>query len=57
MEDKINRTLEYYLVKQKQILTIVNTSNSLTVDDIIDYGDQMFIIENKITALEIAKEN
>jgi len=57
MEDKIDRTLEYYFVKQKQILTIVNASNSLTVDEIIHYGEEMAIIENKITALEIAKEN
>ena len=57
MEDKIDRTLAYYLVKQKQILNTVNTSNSLTVDDIIHYGEEMSIIENKITALEIAKEN
>jgi hypothetical protein len=57
MDDKINRTLEYYLVKQNQILTIVNTSNSLTVNDIIDYGEEISVIENKITALEIAKEN
>lgn len=57
MGDKIERTLEYYFVKQKQILTLVNGSKSLSVDDIIDYGEEMSIIENKITALEIAKEN
>lgn len=57
MEDKIDMALEYYLVKQKQILNIVNTSNSLTVDDIIHHGQEMYIIENKLTALEVAKEN
>ncbi|MFK7783174.1 hypothetical protein [Psychroserpens sp.] len=57
MEDKIDRTLVYYLVKQKQILDKVNMSNSLTVDEIIHYGEEISIIENKITALEIAKEN
>jgi len=57
MEDKINRTLEYYMIKQKQILTIVNSSTSLSVEEIIHYGEEIAIIENKITALEIAKEN
>ena len=57
MEDKIEKTLEYYIVKQKQILKIVNTSNTLTVDEIIHLGEKISIIENKITALEIAKEN
>lgn len=57
MEDQIDRTLAYYLVKQKEILNKVNTSNSLTVDDIIHFGEEIAIIENKITALEIAKEN
>lgn len=57
MEDKINIALEYYSVKQHQILNIVNTNKSLTVEDIIKYGKKMAVIENKITALEVAKEN
>ncbi|WP_323787347.1 hypothetical protein [Psychroserpens sp.] len=57
MEDKIDITLEYYLVKQKQILNFMNTNDSLTVDDIIHYGQEMSVIENKITALEVALEN
>ncbi len=35
MEDKIDIALEYYSVKQKEILNIVNTNKSLTVEDII----------------------
>lgn len=57
MEDKIDITLEYYLVKQKQILNVINTNNALSVEEIIHYGQEMSVIENKITALEIAKEN
>ena len=57
MEDKIEIALEYYLVKQKEILDIINTSKQLTPEDIIDYGKKMAVIEHKITALEVAKEN
>lgn len=57
MEDQINTALKYYEIKQQEILDIVNSNNSLTVDEIIHYGEEMAIIENKITALEVAKEN
>ena len=57
MEDQINTALKYYEIKQQEILNKVNSTNSLTVDEIIHYGEEMAIIENKITALEVAKEN
>nr|WP_321232844.1 hypothetical protein [uncultured Psychroserpens sp.] len=56
-EDKIENTLEYYHKKEEQILEIVNSSNQLTADEIIHYGEEMAILVYKITALEIAKEN
>ncbi len=57
MEDKIDIALEYYSVKQKEILNFINKSNLITVEDIIQYGEEMSVIENKITALEVAKES
>lgn len=57
MKDKIEKALEYYSVKQNEILVKVNSISNLTVEDIIHYGEEMAIIENKITALEVAKEN
>jgi len=57
MENKIDKTLQYYLTKEKQILNSVNSNKQLTSDDIIHYGEEMTIIAHKITALEIAKEN
>ena len=57
MDDKINMAIEYYLVKQKEILDAVNSSTSLSAEDIIHYGNELYIIENKMTALEVAKEN
>lgn len=56
MKNKIDSAIEYYLVKQKEILNTVNTNTSLSVEDIIHYGEEMAIIENKITALEVANE-
>jgi hypothetical protein len=57
MKDNIDRTLEYYKIKEQQILNTVNSKNNLTAEDIIHYGKEMSIVIYKITALEIAKEN
>ncbi|GGI56382.1 hypothetical protein [Winogradskyella haliclonae] len=57
MGDKINTAIEYYLIKQKEILELVNNSFSLSIEDIIRYGEELSVLENKITALEVAKEN
>lgn len=57
MNRKINKTLEYYYTKRKEISDFVNFHNNLTPDQIIHYGEEMAILEYKITALEIAKEN
>jgi hypothetical protein len=57
MTNKIDKTIEYYKIKEQQLLKVVNSSKNLTVDDIIHYGKEISIIMYKITALEIAKEN
>ena len=57
MEDKIEKTLEYYYYKRKEILDLVNTKTDLTPDQIIEYGGEMSILEYKITALQVAMEN
>lgn len=57
MISKIDKTIEYYMFKSKEILDIVNSSNNLSVEEIIEYGEELAILEYKITALQIAKEN
>ncbi|MFD2916890.1 hypothetical protein [Psychroserpens luteus] len=57
MKDQIDRTLEYYKTKEQQILNAVNSNKNLTIDDIIHFGEEASIINYKLTALEIAKEN
>lgn len=57
MDKKLDTAIEYYTIKQKEILELVNNSTSLSVEDIIRYGEEMSVIENKMTALEVAKEN
>ncbi|MBT8394975.1 MAG: hypothetical protein HKO81_01640 [Flavobacteriaceae bacterium] len=57
IEDKIERTLEYYFQKKKQLKDFINKSNNLTADQIIQCGEEMAELEYKITALQIAKEN
>ena len=56
-EDKINRTIDYYNIKVSEIVSLMNSRNNLTIDEIIYNGEQLSILEYKITALEIAKEN
>ena len=57
MEDKIDITIAYYTKKGQDILDIVNSKTDLTADEIIHYGEEMAIIEYKLTALEVANEN
>ncbi len=55
MATKIDKAIEYYTFKSKKILDHINTSNNLTVDEIIENGNELAILEYKITALEVAK--
>lgn len=57
MDDKIDAAIAYYTKKGKEILDAVNSDKDLTADEIIHYGEEMAIIEYKLTALEVAKEN
>lgn len=57
MDDKIEITIAYYTKKGQEILNAVNSNNNLTADELINYGEEMAIIEYKLTALEVAKEN
>lgn len=56
-DDKIDRTIEYYNIKIHEILNFMNSNNNLTVEQIIDNGEKLAILEYKMTALEVAKEN
>lgn len=55
--DKINKTIEYYNIKVETILNYINTNNNLTIEEVIYNGEQLTILEYKLTALEVAKEN
>ena len=57
MDKKINIAIEYYYKKGQDILNKVNSMSNLTADELIKYGEEMAIIEYKLTALEVAKEN
>ena len=57
MDEKIDKALEYYTFKSKEIKDFINTSSNLTVEQIIESGEELSILEYKITALEVAKEN
>jgi hypothetical protein len=57
MGKKLDKAIEYYTFKSKKILDAMNAKNDLTVDEIIENGQELAILEFKITALEVAKEN
>ncbi len=57
MDDKIEIAIAYYTKKGQEILDAVNSSSNLTADELIHYGEEIAIIEYKLTALEVAKEN
>lgn len=57
MDKKIEFTIDYYTKKGEDILNTVNSRGNLTADELIHYGEEMAIIEYKLTALEVAKEN
>jgi hypothetical protein len=57
MDDKIDVAIAYYTKKGEGILKAVNSSDDITADELIRYGEEMAIIEYKLTALEVAKEN
>ncbi len=57
MDDKIEIAIAYYTKKGQEILMSVNAKSDLTADELIHYGEEMAIIEYKLTALEVAKEN
>lgn len=56
-KDGVDIAIDYYLVKRKEIMDYVNVKTNLTPDELIHYGEEMAILEYKITALEVAKEN
>ena len=57
MNKKIDIAIAYYTKKGEEILEAVNSSSNLKADEIIHYGEEMAVIEYKLTALEVAKEN
>lgn len=57
MKDKIDTAIDYYMFKSKELLDFVNSNKNLTVDQVIESGEELAVLEHKITALEVAKEN
>ncbi len=57
MDEKVDKAIEYYSVKSKEIINCVNSSSALTAEQIIQKGEELAILEYKLTALEVAKEN
>jgi|TARA_B110001450_G_scaffold39940_1_gene35802 hypothetical protein len=57
MMSKIEKAIEYYFFKSNELKEFVNSNNNLSIEKIIECGEELAILEHKITALEVAKEN
>ena len=55
MNDKIEKAIDYYTIKSKEIIAHINYSNKLTTEEIIQSAEELAILEYKLTALEVAK--
>jgi hypothetical protein len=55
MKSKIDKAIEYYIFKSEEIRNFINSNSNLTVEQIIEKGDELAVLESKITALEVAK--
>ena len=55
MTNKIEETFNYYNNQSKSILNYVNARSNLSVDEIIKKGEELAVLEFKMTALEIVK--
>jgi hypothetical protein len=57
MDNKINIAIEYYSFKSKEILDYINSNDDLKIEEIVEKSKELSILEYKLTALEVAKEN
>ena len=57
MNDKIEKAIDYYSVKSKEIIEHINSNNKLTAEEIIQGAEDLAILEYKLTALEVAKSS
>ena len=55
MNNKIEKAIDYYTIKSKEIIENINSSNKLTAEEIIQGAEELAILEYKLTALEVAK--
>ena len=57
MDEKIEKAIAYYTVKSNEILNYINSNNNLSAEQIIQSAEELSVLEYKLTALEVAKEN
>ncbi|MGA1225961.1 MAG: hypothetical protein ACO3VF_01670 [Tamlana sp.] len=56
-ESKIDKTIAYYNIKVDGIVNFINSNTTLSMEQIIQSGEELTVLEYKLTALEVAKEN
>lgn len=56
-ESKIDKTIAYYNIKIDGVVNFINSTTNLSMEQIIQSGQELTVLEHKLTALEVAKEN
>ncbi|GAA4280103.1 hypothetical protein [Gaetbulibacter aestuarii] len=54
---KIAEAISYYSIKREEIIRFMNDHNDLSAEEIIQKGEELAVLESKLTALEVAREN
>ena len=57
VKTKVDKAIDYYSFKSRQVRDFVNSTKDLTIEQIIEFGEELAVLEYKITALEVAKES
>ena len=53
-ESKIDKTIAYYNIKVDGIVNFINSNTTLSMEQIIQSGEELTVLEYKLTALEVA---
>lgn len=52
---ELEKAIEYYTFQKKKIVNLLNEKNTFNEYDLIQFGEELAVLEHKLTALEVAQ--
>lgn len=52
--EELEKAIEYYTFQKKQLLKSLNKENTFNEYEFIQFGEELAVLEHKLTALEVA---